>query len=543
MSLLSSKQQMGVAALIIGISVLFSRFMGLLRDKVISWEYGASGETDVYFAAFTIPDFLNYLLAGAYISITLIPILSKLFSNESEEGQESAWRFFSAAVFWATFIISILTLMAWLNADSLTALIAPGLDDLQQERLRHFLAIILPAQIFFLPGACFSALLYVRKQFIVPALMPLIYNGFIILCGVLFPYFGLAEGMEGFCYGVLMGSFFGAFFLPYLAVKQGGLCWKICFKHSKLKHFLILAFPLMIGQSIVVLDEQFIRIFGSMVGEGAVTLLNYARRIMMVPVGVVAQAAGVASFPFLAALIAQGNKQEFAITLQRALKNSIIIVLPLTAFMIAVAKPTLGFIFEGGQFTQEHTILVTPLLQIMLIGVPFWVLQQVLGRAFYAMEDMWTPALLGTAVTLLVLPLYFYLIPLKTEGLAWYWRFITGSYGVALITSLSVMLYAFCLIFCAYRKFSQAFSGVTKCFLQNACLCLIPFIATWKGLEFFSQYLMQKDMHLLLSQFLQLSLCGLVFLAVYLLSITLFLPENIQILITPFRRFIKNKKN
>lgn len=62
--------------------------------------------------------------------------------------------------------------------------------------------------------------------------------------------------------------------------------------------FLLLALPFMIGQSVVVLDEQFVRVFGSMAGEGAVSLLNYARRIMMVPVGVVAQAAGVASFPF-----------------------------------------------------------------------------------------------------------------------------------------------------------------------------------------------------------------------------------------------------
>lgn len=78
-------------------------------------------------------------------------------------------------------------------------------------------------------------------------------------------------------------------------------------RHSLLKRLLLLALPLMLGLSVVVMDEQFVRIFGSLAGEGAVSLLSYARRIMLVPVGVVAQAAGVASFPFLAALAARGD--------------------------------------------------------------------------------------------------------------------------------------------------------------------------------------------------------------------------------------------
>ena len=83
---------MGIAALIMAGSVFLSRLMGLVRDKVVSWQFGAGGESDVYFAAFVVPDFLNYLLAGGYISITLIPLLSKRFEEDEADG----WRFFSA---------------------------------------------------------------------------------------------------------------------------------------------------------------------------------------------------------------------------------------------------------------------------------------------------------------------------------------------------------------------------------------------------------------------------------------------------------------
>ena len=92
---------MGAAALIMAFSVLLSRLMGLFRDKIISWQFGAGGEADIYFSAFVVPDFLNYLLAGGYVSITLIPLLSRRF----EENEEDGWRFFSTVFSWATLSI------------------------------------------------------------------------------------------------------------------------------------------------------------------------------------------------------------------------------------------------------------------------------------------------------------------------------------------------------------------------------------------------------------------------------------------------------
>ena len=230
MAILSARQKMGAAALIMGFSVLLSRFMGLARDKVISWQVGAAGESDIYFTAFVVPDFINYLLAGGYISITLIPLLSALFEEDEEDG----WRFFGAVFTWATLAILGLAVLGWLFAAPLARLVAPGFTVEQHARLAHFLRIVLPAQIFFLPGACLSALLYIRRQFAVPALMPLIYNGFILLGGMLLPALGLARGMEGFCWGVLAGAFAGAFLLPCIAARKGGLKFRPALTHLRL---------------------------------------------------------------------------------------------------------------------------------------------------------------------------------------------------------------------------------------------------------------------------------------------------------------------
>ncbi len=513
---LTSRQKMGAAALIMAFSVLVSRFMGLFRDKIISWQFGAGGETDIYFAAFVVPDFLNYLLAGGYISITLIPLLSRRFEEDEADG----WRLFGTVLSWATLSIGVLSVLAFAAASKLAPLVAPGFTPEQCGRLAEFLRIVLPAQVFFLPGACLSAILYIRHQFTVPALMPLVYNGCILLFGVGLPWLGPADGMEGFCWGVLFGAALGAFVLPLIAVREGGLHLSFHLSHPLMKKFLLLALPLMIGQSVVVLDEQFVRIFGSMAGDGAVSLLNYARRIM------VAQAAGVASFPFLASLAAKGDMNEFRSTLRRTMTNSMIVAVPVAAWMITASGPVLGFIFEGGSFSVSHTMGAAPLLQIMLVAVPFWLLQQVTGRAFYAMEDTVTPAVVGTLVTIAAVPAYFVFIPLM------------GARGVAVVTTVSIALYALALMVVACRRWANgAFAGVWGTAWRSALIsmpgCGLTLAVMHDGFRLMAGW------NPLLQQFIVLAVGGLLFLASWLVIAWFFHRDYFRLVTSPFLRRLR----
>lgn len=399
MKLLKRKQTIGIAAVIVGISVLFSRFMGLIRDKVISYWFGASVESDLYFAAFVIPDFINYLLAGAYFSITLIPILGKLFQENEEEG----WNFFSTALLWIFSAISLFTLAGEFLAEKIVLYIAPGFEAEDLRKLVRFVRIILPAQIFFLVGSCFSSILYLRKQFVVPSLSPIIYNGGIIIVGLVLKDLGI----EGFCWGVLAGSFTGNMLLPMFAVRYGG-GMRLRFKlwHGKMKNFILTALPLMLGQSIVVLDEQLVRIFGSLAGPGAVSHINYARRLMMVPVGIVGQAAAVASYPFISELFVKQKMEDFFSAIRKAIKHSLFLVIFLSCAMAAAAEPVVGLIFQQGRFGVADTFETAGLLRIYLLAVPLWAFQQILGRAFYATGDTLSPVIIGTATTLVMLPIF-----------------------------------------------------------------------------------------------------------------------------------------
>ncbi len=471
MALLSAQQKMGAAALILAISTVLSRLMGLIRDKVISWQFGAGGEADMYFAAFVVPDMINHLLVGGFMSITIIPLLSRRFQEDIED----AWAFFSCVFCWMLMTSLLLTGTGMLFAEKLAAVVAPGFSDQQQMRLAFFMRIILPAQVFFLCGACMTALLYLRRQFRVPALSPLIYNGGIILFGVLTPLVtalwrggetyeaALARtGMTGYCVGVTFGAAVGAFLLPLLTAREGGLNLHLRFRHPLMGKFILIALPLMLGQTVIMLDEQFMRVFGSMVGDGAVSLLNYARRIAQVPVGLVGQAAAVASYPFLVELLTRGDKEAFDGTLRTAFTNGLGLLIPCSIWMAAAAWPILGFLFQGGRFGVEETLACAPLVQIMLASTPFWLVYMVLVRAYYAASDSLTPAVTGTVMTLLCLPIYYFgAVPL-------------GPWAIAALSGISVTLYVLWLMrIWARRHGSEAWRGLLELAFR-LILCAIP---------------------------------------------------------------------
>lgn len=511
-NLLSRRFKMGWAALIMGVSVLLSRVMGLVRDKVISYLFGATRESDLYFAAFVIPDFLNYLLAGAYFSITLIPLLTQYFG----EDEESGWSFFSAAFTWITGGATVFTIAAMFLASHFSRLAAPGLDDVALSRLAVFLRIIMPAQVFFLMGSAFTAILFLRKQFLVPAFIPLIYNLLIILGGVLMRQ----RGMEGFCWGVLAGAFLGNFLLPFMAVKRGGLHLRLVFFHPGIRRFLLLALPLMLGQSIVVLDEQLVRVFGSLAGAGAVSWLNYARRIMMVPVGVVAQAAGVASYPFLADLVAKRDFSGFHETLNLAMRSVLTVLVPLSAWMMVAARPTTVLIFQQGHFTAsdaEHTAL---LLRVLLCAVFCWGLQQVLGRGYYAKQDTFTPAAVGTAVTVLSIPLFWVLGD----------RF--HAMGVAVASTAGIVTYTLALSCVWWFRFGGgAFAGLQGVFVK---ISVISAAAALPGFLLSRLDMIDSARHPYVDALFEIVASGVVFaLLFFVLSITL-VPSLMQPLLGRF---------
>jgi putative peptidoglycan lipid II flippase len=425
-------KRVGTAALIVSAGVLLSRILGQLREIIFASLLGASGVTDQYVAAFRIPDFLNYLLAGGFLSITFIPIFARYLADDDEEG---GWRALTAIIRPIGIGISGLVVVGWLLAPGVIDWLYPDFSAEQVTNTIRLTRIVLPAQVFFVLGALFSAVQYTKGQFVVPTMAPVIYNLGIIVGGVADAVITNSPGPDGFIWGALVGAFVGNFALQWWGARRVGMHWigGTEWRHPALWEYLKIAFPLMIGQSIVVLDEVFMSVFGNRVGVGTQTYLQYARRTMLVPVGIIGQAAAVAAYPTLARLFAEGRLGLMRDTVNRALKYVLVLSMAGTALLAAMSIPVIQTLFQRAEFTATDTLATASALFFYAFAVPIWSALQILSRAFYAKRQMWTPVLIGTATTIVAIPLYFVLeSAYGLEGVAVASVTALGIYTVAL---------------------------------------------------------------------------------------------------------------
>jgi putative peptidoglycan lipid II flippase len=222
----SPARAIGMASAVWAGSIFLSRVMGLLREQVVGRTLGATREADLYFASFTLPDFLNYLLAAGALSIVFIPI----FLTHLQRGEEKrGWEAFSVI---ANFILlascgGIALLMVF--AKPLAGWVAPGFTSPHEiETLVRLTRIILPAQLFHVIGGLLSAALQAQDRHVLPALAPLVYSAAIIAGGLGGTYFA-DVGADGFAWGVLVGSVLGPFALPLYGCMRTRMRWHLTF--------------------------------------------------------------------------------------------------------------------------------------------------------------------------------------------------------------------------------------------------------------------------------------------------------------------------
>lgn len=423
--------RMGVAALVVSGGILLSRLLGLLRESLIAGLIGVNAEGDLYRHAFAIPDFLSYLLAGAYLTITLIPILSR----HLEAGdKESADRAFTSVFRFVAIGIVALTALMWIAAPIFVDLVFPTIEA-DHERLVNLTRIVLPAQVFLVLGSVLVAAQYTNRRFLIPALAPIIYNLGIIGGGLVGAAIGEASP-ESFLWGAVAGSAIGNFALQGFGARRTGIRLVPVPKGtSAVGEYLILALPLMLGQSVAVLDEQFVRWFGQ-IEVGAASALSFARQINMVPIGVIAQAAGVAAYPFLARLASGGKTSELNETTERAARNTVFIAAGATAVLVVLAEPVVRLLYEYGKTGDADTRTISTLLVIYAFSIPAWGLHQLLSRHFYAKRRMWVPVAIGTAATVVAIPTWLLLYDrLGVNGFALASTLVMTAYALGMLVA------------------------------------------------------------------------------------------------------------
>jgi putative peptidoglycan lipid II flippase len=411
-----SHQHTAFSATVLLISaVMLSRVIGYARDAYIAWAYGAGGQTDAYVAAFTLPDFLNYIVAGGAASITFISIYTRFLAEKREA---DAQKTFSIIITVMTAVMIVGTILTEIFTPQFVRWFVKGFPPDKIDLCVHLTRILLPAQIFFYVGGVVSAVLLSHRLFLFPAFGPLIYNVCIILGGVLG---GRHFGIASLAYGALIGSFAGPFLASVIGAARIGSGYKPSFDvmNPAFLEWVKLSVPLMLGVSLVTADDWILRHYAAG-GVGDITRLTFAKRLFAVPIAVLGQATGQASLPFFARLFNEKKLKEFATTVNDSVYRVSAASLLATAWMMVAAIPLIDLVYRRGKFSFADTQTSAVYFFWFSLSLVLWSAQGLYARAFYAAGDTLTPMVAVSVITLASLPIYSILFhTFGVVGLAW----------------------------------------------------------------------------------------------------------------------------
>jgi putative peptidoglycan lipid II flippase len=402
------------ATLLLMSAVTLSRAIGYIREAYIAYAFGAGQQTDAYVAAFTLPDWLNYIVAGGTASITFISIYTRFLAEKREH---DAQKTFSIIITVMTTVLIAGTILAEIFTPQFVGWMFPGFTPEQVNLCVHLTRILLPSQIFFYVGGVVSAVLLSHRLFLLPALGPLIYNVFIIAGGVAA---GRQIGIASLAFGALAGSIAGPFLFNAIGAARIGTGYRPSFdlKNPAFREWVRMSIPLMLGVSLLTADDWILRHFASK-GIGDIARLNYAKRLFAVPIAILGQAAGQASLPFFSRLYEEKKFGEFAATVNASVYRITAASLLLTGWMMAIAVPLIDLVYRRGHFTLADSQSTALYFFWFSLSLALWSSQALYARAFYASGNTLTPMIATSIITVASLPVYSLLFrTLSITGLA-----------------------------------------------------------------------------------------------------------------------------
>jgi putative peptidoglycan lipid II flippase len=403
------------ATLLLMGAVMLSRVIGYIREAYIAYAFGAGPQTDAYVAAFTLPDWLNYIVAGGAASITFISIYTRFLA---EKRDADAKHTFSVVITVMSSVMIAGTVLAEIFTPEFVRWMFRGFSPAQVALTVNLTRILLPAQIFFYVGGVVSAVLLSHRLFLFPAFGPLLYNVFIIFGGVIGgPHLGIAS----LAYGALAGAVAGPFMASVIGAARIGTGYRPSFDvmNPAFREWVRLSVPLMLGVSLVTADDWILRHYASS-GIGDIARLNYAKRLLAVPIAVLGQATGQASLPFFARLFNEKRLEEFAATVNDSVYRVSAASFLATGWMMAAAFPLIDLVYRRGRFLVSDTQTTAEYFFWFSLSLALWSAQGLYARAFYAAGDTLTPMAAVTVITGASLPVYSLLFrSYGVVGLAW----------------------------------------------------------------------------------------------------------------------------
>lgn len=400
------------SAALLSLGNVTSRVLGLIREQVISYFFGAG----VYVSSFRLSDrvlrLLYDLIVGGMLSGALVPV----FSEYAQKDREELWRLASALLTLIAMLVSAIILTIELLAVPLAHLLAAGQTPAQQQVTAHFFRLMAPAVFLLSISSVLLAILYALKRFRFAALATAVYNLGIVIGVPL-----LAHRFDAFslALGVLLG---GAFQLLVLLPDLRDVRLRISFywRHPGLRRIFRLYLPVAVALLVGMTQGLFDGRLATFTGPSSLAYMANATTLVQFPLGLVAMAMSYASLPTLSEYAVNNALEKYSLTLEQVLRLVLFLSIPAAVGLFVLAEPVVRLVFEHGAFTRQDTVETARALRVYAIGLTFAAVDWPLNYGYYARQNTLTPTLVGIfSVGVYVVVALTLMGPLGMIGLVW----------------------------------------------------------------------------------------------------------------------------
>lgn len=371
-------------ALLIIILTVISKFVGFGREMVLAYFYGATGISDAYIVAITIPGAIFAFIASG-ISTVFIPMFTKI---ETEFGTGRANKYTNNLVNILLLLCTFLIMFGLIFTKPLVRLFALGFEGEILDLAIAFTRISLLGIYFTALVTVLSAYLQVKGNFAAPALIGFPSN-FCIIATIIVSAKGsillLAFGL------LLAGAAQFLFLLPFVARKGFNYRLTADFADPYLKEMLYLALPVIIGVAVNDINVIVDKTMASRIYEGGISVLNYAQRLNGFVMGIVVLSISTAMYPLISRMAADGNLDGLKRTLAEAITGVNLLVIPSSIGAILLSRPIVAMLFGRGAFDEQAIMMTAGALLFYSFGMAGMALRDLLSRSFYALQDTKTP--------------------------------------------------------------------------------------------------------------------------------------------------------
>ena len=413
------------AALVLASSTLISALLGLFRDRLLNSYYLGTYPTgiDAYTAAFTIPDFMFFILTSGALAVSFVPVFNQRLATGNKK---SAWELSSSVLNLMALLTLIASILIMIFADPLIRyVVSPGLDESGMVLAINMTRVIAINPFLFSIATVLTSVQQAVGRFVFYAFAPAIYNIGIII-GItwftgginLFGWQIFDGGIMGVAIGVILGA------IMQLIVSLIGLFglgmdyeFKIHWKNQGFRSILKLLPARSMDQGMDYINGIVNTNLSSRMGAGAVRSFNQASTLHQMPVNLIGVAISTAFFPKLTEELGAGDKKEFYKTFRQALRMIIWIALPVSVIAFFTRGYVTSFISNIGNNDSNGTI--ASVLGVLCIAIFARSVFHIASRGFYAFQDTKTPffvSIFAIGLTIIV-SIWFYLIGWGVDGL------------------------------------------------------------------------------------------------------------------------------